>query len=62
MLDKALEKAADICHMDEKNALLVLYPLPYSGLQPETTLKRVRLVEDQPAYAAQLVHEHQVQH
>ena len=45
-VDTAIEKSADMCHIDEKAAMIVLYPVPYKGLMPETTIKRVRLLED----------------
>ena len=45
-LDVALEKCADICHLDEKACVVVLYPVSYKGLSAETTIKRVRLFED----------------
>ena len=47
VVDTTLEKAADILHQDERNALLLLYPMPYKSVLPETSLRRVRLVEDQ---------------
>ena len=45
LLDTALEKAADIVHMDEKAAIILLYPMQYAGLSPETSVKRIRTLE-----------------
>lgn len=46
LLDVALEKAADICHQSENNCVVILYPMPYKSMAPETAIKRTRLVED----------------
>ena len=45
-LEPILQIAALVLHQDERNACLVLYPLPYHGLSFTRKLRMERLIED----------------
>ena len=45
-IDDSLEKCSDVLHGDPHAALVILYPVAYSGVTSETTVKRSRLIED----------------